>query len=68
MEDSNYVGIGDKPLSGVTIRLKLKGKVITTTLTDSTGAYKFEALPKEKYFVFQNNLPGYVDVSDTQGK
>ena len=68
MEDSDYDGIGDKPLPGVTVKLMSLGQLIGTKVTDSSGAYKFESLPNSKYFVVQKNLPGYIDVSDTQGK
>jgi hypothetical protein len=66
--DTTGDGVGDTALPGVTITIyDSNGKVVGLTLTDSAGNYGFIGVPNGVYTVVQTNLPGYVDVSDTEG-
>jgi len=66
-DDIDRDGDGDEPLVGVNVTLFLDGKAIMSMLTGLAGKYKFDNLPAGAYTVKQTNLPGYLDVSDTQG-
>ena len=43
------------------------GSFVASTVTDSDGDYEFVGLPAGSYIVFEFNLDGYDDVSDTDG-
>ncbi|KAI2501567.1 oxidoreductase [Fragilaria crotonensis] len=64
-EDTNNDDVGDVSLANVVIAL-LDGNlnVIKTTVTDTSGNYKFDSLVPGKYVVTETNLSGYTDVSD----
>jgi hypothetical protein len=67
-EDTNSDDKGDAPISGVTVTLKSpSGVTIASTVTDSSGFYKFCDLPEGSYVVMQTNLPTYSDVTDAMG-
>ncbi len=66
-EDIDNNNTGDVNLSGVTISLFSGSTVVATTTTNASGNYSFTGLAGGNYTVQQTNLPGYVDVSDTQG-
>jgi serine-aspartate repeat-containing protein C/D/E len=52
---------GEKPISGVTIRLyDVGGNLIATTLTDNNGFYKFDNLAPGTYMVRESQPDGYI--------
>lgn len=67
LEDLDDNNTGDVPIVGVTITLfDESGVIVGTTLTDTTGRFRFEA-PPGIYTVQQTNLgdEDFADVSDT---
>ena len=67
-EDVDEDSICDKPMEGVLVSLSdAEGSTVSTTLTDSNGAYKFTDLPIGVYSVSETNLPGFIDVSEVDG-
>ena len=67
-EDTNNDNTGDVVLSGVAITLfSDAGGFVATTRTDSLGKYEFCNLSPGSYVVLEINLPGFGDVSDTDG-
>lgn len=61
----NRVGEEPQPLEGIVISLlNLEGSFIKSATTNDDGYYLFEDIPASTYLLFQNNLDGYVDVSD----
>jgi uncharacterized surface anchored protein len=66
--DTDGDGVGDAVLPGVIVYLKDKdGKVAFTESTDEHGLFEFFNIPAGKYNLMQTNLPGYFEVSDTEG-
>jgi hypothetical protein len=66
--DINGDGAGDEVLPGVIVYLQdLDGNTIMTKSTDEQGLYEFDEVALAKYQITQTGLPGYTDVSDTQG-
>ena len=64
-EDIDGDGIGDEPISGVTITLRdASGNVIDTDVTDQNGLYDFTGLLAGNYTVEQTQPDGFADVSD----
>jgi serine-aspartate repeat-containing protein C/D/E len=52
---------GEKPISGVTIGLyDTAGNLLSTTLTDANGFYKFDELPPGTYMVRETQPAGYI--------
>ena len=67
-EDVDNDDTGDVDLSGVTITLlDSAGDEVSSTVTDSNGAFLFVNLPAGNYTVVEDNLPRYTDVSDNGG-
>ncbi|NEP95576.1 MAG: hypothetical protein F6K25_22825, partial [Okeania sp. SIO2G4] len=67
-EDIDNNDTGDVNLENVTVELlDDQGTVISTTTTDTDGNYEFTDLEAGDYTVRQTNLPGYSNVSDTDG-
>jgi uncharacterized repeat protein (TIGR01451 family) len=73
-EDINNNGLGgitsgDNPLSKVLITLGdlATGTIIATTLTDTSGFYKFSQLQGGNYFVAETNPAGLSDAADFDG-
>jgi von Willebrand factor type A domain/SdrD B-like domain len=67
-EDLNNDDVGDANLAGVNVTLlDSAGAVVGSMLTGPAGNYKFVDLPPGAYIVVETNLPGYSDVSDTEG-
>ena len=67
-EDLDNNDSGDVPLPGVTITLlDSTGKVIATTVTDSSGSFTFVDVPAGNYTLVETNPSGYTDVSDSGG-
>ncbi|MFN5101505.1 MAG: SdrD B-like domain-containing protein, partial [Planctomycetota bacterium] len=59
---------GSKPLADVTITLVDNlGKVVATTQTDATGAYRFNGLPKGLYAVIESQPVGLIDGASKAG-
>ena len=59
-DQDNVFDPGEKPLSGVTIKLlDAEGNVIATTKTDSNGHYQFNNLPPGTYTVVEVQPTGY---------
>ena len=64
-EDLDGDGIGDAPLSGITITLKdAAGNVVATDVTGADGKYDFTGLLAGDYTVEQSQPAGFSDVSD----
>ena len=56
------------PLAGVTIQLlDTSGHVLQSTVTDSSGAYKFQGLPPGTYSVHKLTPAGYIDEDSSVG-
>ena len=55
--------LGNIPLSGATITLKINGTVVATTMTGPNGKYNFTNLPPGTYKLEETNLFGYEDIS-----
>ncbi|WP_287308981.1 MULTISPECIES: SdrD B-like domain-containing protein, partial [unclassified Okeania] len=67
-EDTDNDDTGDVNLANVTVELlDDQDTVIATTTTDVDGNYEFNDLEAGDYTVRQVNLPGYSNVSDTDG-
>ncbi|MEI6527725.1 MAG: SdrD B-like domain-containing protein, partial [Planctomycetota bacterium] len=59
---------GSRPLADVTLTLVDEaGKTVATTKTDSTGAYRFDSLPKGLYAVIESQPVGLIDGSSRAG-
>ncbi|MBJ7899548.1 MAG: hypothetical protein GC158_06440 [Cyanobacteria bacterium RI_101] len=67
LEDIDNDGIGDSGIAGVTVGLLFNGAIIATQATDELGNYLFADFDPGVYVVQQINLPGYSDVSDSDG-
>ena len=66
--DTNGDGVGEEVLPNVQIALNYaNGSNFLTETTDKQGLYEFFNIPPDKYLIQETNLPGYTDVSDTQG-
>jgi uncharacterized surface anchored protein len=66
--DTDGDGVGDEVLPGVIVYLEdPDGNTIMTKSTDEQGLYEFDQVALGKYQITQTGLPGYTDVSDTQG-
>lgn len=67
--DTDGDGVGDAVLSGVQIDLRdLDGHTILTEQTDDHGLFEFSNVAPAKYQIVETNLPGYTEVSDSQGE
>ena len=66
-EDVDNNDTGDVDLAGVTVKLLENGVEVATTVTDSNGDYFFYDVPVGNYVVMQVNLPGFLDVTDSDG-
>ena len=75
-EDINNDGIGDNPISGVTIRLftdpngdgnPSDGVLVGTTTTDTNGNYSFTELVSGDYVAMETQPSNYLDVSENEG-
>jgi len=59
---------GSKALADVTITLvDTQGKVVASTKTDATGAYRFDGLPKGVYAVIESQPLGLIDGASKAG-
>jgi uncharacterized surface anchored protein len=68
LEDTNNDDIGNTPIPGVTVALiDSAGTIIATTTTNSNGVFVFAGVVPGKYTVVETNVPGFVDVGDTDG-
>ena len=68
LADTDGNTTGDTPLGGVTVvLLDANGNEVGSTTTNPDGTYLFADVPAGDYTVVQTNLPGYEDVSDTDG-
>jgi hypothetical protein len=68
LDDTNIDDVGDIGLAEVGIALFLRnGFLVATTLTDSDGNYEFCSLSVSSFRLFEFNLEGFIDVSDTDG-
>ena len=66
--DTDGDGVGDQVLHGVQVNLNdMNGNTLSIQSTDDQGLYEFFNVTAGKYQVNETNLPGYTDVSDTQG-
>ncbi len=67
-QDTNQDGTGDIAISGVTVEsLNTSGEVVENDVNSSGGFYSFNNINSGDYQVRQTNLPGFVDVSDSDG-
>ncbi len=67
-EDLDNNDTGDTPIGGVTVVLKdPAGVIVDQTTTAPDGTYSFTNVPEGTYTVTESNLPGFTDVSDTDG-
>ncbi len=76
--DTNSDGLGDAPLSGVTLTLldnagnPIDGDSVTpgvqpiTVITNASGAYTFAAVPAGEYIVLETDPANYTSVIDIQ--
>ena len=67
-DNSGCLDPGNVEVPGVLITLNdSTGTVLATTVTDSDGAYGFIDLQAGTYYVLQDNLDPYEDVTDKDG-
>ena len=68
LEDTNNDGIGTDGIEGVTVTLFANsdlGNELDSFVTGPNGGFGFFNLPSGRYVVVQENLPGFVSVSDS---
>lgn len=68
--DNGIMDSGEPGLAGVTVKLTGsddRGAVNLTTITDSTGAYKFDNLRPGTYTITETQPPGFDDGKDSLG-
>jgi len=66
LEDTTGDGIGDTPISGVTVTIEDSTGAVQTTTTDGNGNYTFTVSPGE-FTITETDPSGLVSVSDTDG-
>jgi len=69
LEDTDNDDIGDSPIKGVTLVLydTVTAQPIASTTTSDSGAFAFTGLVPGKYSVVEENLKGFLDVTDSNG-